>query len=67
MSLGNTHPPRTQSTDAREGVGEKHSAKTETETKAPGGKQSCLHPNPSDSDLIGSGVQPECQFFFLIL
>lgn len=33
MSLGNTHPPRTQSTDTWEGVGEKQPAKTEIETK----------------------------------
>lgn len=33
MSLGNTHPPRTQSTDTWEGVGEKHPAKIEIETK----------------------------------
>lgn len=33
MSLGNTHPVRTQSTDARKGVGETHLAKIEIETK----------------------------------
>lgn len=33
MSLGNTHPPSTQSTDIWEGVGEKHAPKIEIETK----------------------------------
>lgn len=33
MSLGNTHPVSTQSTDAQRGVGEKHLAKIEIETR----------------------------------